>query len=64
MRRLPSSHCRGRASRYRNRALQSINREGAANFVKNADALAAKYGARFGVPQLVRDKAAKNALFA
>ncbi len=45
-------------------ALQYINSEGAAHFVKNADALAAKYGARFSVPQLVRDKAAKSELFA
>ena len=45
-------------------ALQYINSEGAANFVKNADALAVKYGARFNVPQIVRDKVAKNELFA
>ena len=45
-------------------ALQYINSEGAANFVKNADALAAKYGARFQAPQMVCDKAAKNERFA
>ena len=45
-------------------ALQYINHEGAAAFVVNADALAAKYGARFAVPQIVRDKAAQSALFA
>ncbi len=43
-------------------ALQYINNEGAAAFVKNADALAAKYGERFAVPQLLRDKAARNEL--
>ncbi len=44
-------------------ALQYINSEGPTNFVKNADALEAKYGARFKLPQLVRDKAAKGELF-
>ena len=44
-------------------ALQYINSEGAANFVKNADALEAKYGARFKLPQLVRDKATRGELF-
>ena len=44
-------------------ALQYINSEGAAHFVKTADALAAQYGARFKVPQIVRDKAAQGALF-
>ena len=43
-------------------ALQYINHEGAAAFVANADALAAKHGARFAVPQWLRDKAAKNEL--
>jgi 3-hydroxyacyl-CoA dehydrogenase/enoyl-CoA hydratase/3-hydroxybutyryl-CoA epimerase len=41
-------------------ALQYINSEGVANFVKNADALAAKYGERFAVPKLVRDKVARG----
>jgi len=43
-------------------ALQYINNEGTATFVANADALAAKHGARFAVPQWLRDKAAKNEL--
>jgi 3-hydroxyacyl-CoA dehydrogenase/enoyl-CoA hydratase/3-hydroxybutyryl-CoA epimerase len=41
-------------------ALQYINSEGVADFVKNADALAAKFGERFKVPQIVRDKAARG----
>ena len=45
-------------------ALQYINSEGAAKFVANADVLATKYGARFTVPKIVRDKAAKNEMFA
>ncbi len=44
-------------------ALQFINSEGPAHFVARADALAGKYGARFAVPQLARDKAKKNELF-
>ena len=45
-------------------ALQYINSEGAAKFVANADVLAKKYGERFAAPQLLRDKAVKNELFA
>ena len=41
-------------------ALQYINSEGVADFVKKADALAAKFGERFKVPQIVRDKAARG----
>ena len=41
-------------------ALQYINSEGVADFVKNADALAAKFGERFKVPQIVRDRAARG----
>ena len=44
-------------------ALQYINSEGVANFVKKADALAAKYGERFAVPKIVRDKAAAGGTF-
>ena len=44
-------------------AMQYINSEGLANFVKNADALEAKFGARFKLPQMVRDKAAAGGLF-
>jgi 3-hydroxyacyl-CoA dehydrogenase/enoyl-CoA hydratase/3-hydroxybutyryl-CoA epimerase len=44
-------------------ALQFINSEGGAKFVAKADALAAKYGERFAVPQLVREKAKQNQLF-
>ena len=45
-------------------ALQFINSEGLAKFVKRADELAAKHGPRFAVPKIVRDKAAKGELFA
>ena len=45
-------------------ALQYINSEGVAKFVANAGALEKKYGARFTVPQIVRDKAANNGIFA
>ena len=45
-------------------ALQFINSEGLAKFVKRADELAAKHGPRFAVPTIVRDKAAKGELFA
>ena len=41
-------------------ALQYINSEGGATFVKRADQLAAKFGARFEVPRLVRDKSARG----
>jgi len=41
-------------------ALQYINSEGLAAFVSRADALAAKFGERFKVPQLVRERAARN----
>ena len=41
-------------------ALQYINSEGSAAFVKRADQLAAKFGARFAVPRLVRDKSARG----
>jgi 3-hydroxyacyl-CoA dehydrogenase/enoyl-CoA hydratase/3-hydroxybutyryl-CoA epimerase len=41
-------------------ALQYINSEGVADFVKNADALAAKFGERFKVPQIVRDRASRG----
>ena len=41
-------------------ALQYINSEGGAAFVKRADQLAAKFGARFEVPRLVRDKSARG----
>jgi 3-hydroxyacyl-CoA dehydrogenase / enoyl-CoA hydratase / 3-hydroxybutyryl-CoA epimerase len=39
-------------------ALQFINSEGPAHFVKRSDELAAKHGKRFAVPQSVRDQAA------
>ncbi|MDC0403797.1 3-hydroxyacyl-CoA dehydrogenase NAD-binding domain-containing protein [Porticoccaceae bacterium] len=42
--------------------LQFINSIGSAAFVARADQLAAKYGERFAVPQLLRDLAATNAL--
>ncbi len=45
-------------------ALQFINSEGLADFVKNADALAARFGERFKVPQLVRQRAERNEPFA
>ena len=41
-------------------ALQYINSEGLAAFVNRADALAAKFGERFKVPQLLRERAARN----
>ena len=44
-------------------ALQFINSEGAAKFVRRADELAAKHGKRFAVPQSVRDKVAQGGLF-
>jgi 3-hydroxyacyl-CoA dehydrogenase/enoyl-CoA hydratase/3-hydroxybutyryl-CoA epimerase len=44
-------------------ALQFINSEGLEKFVKRADALAAKYGERFAVPKIVREKAAKGERF-
>ena len=45
-------------------ALQFINSVGVAKFVARADALAARYGERFSVPQLVRNKARQDQLFA
>jgi 3-hydroxyacyl-CoA dehydrogenase/enoyl-CoA hydratase/3-hydroxybutyryl-CoA epimerase len=42
-------------------ALQYIHSEGVAAFVKTADALAAKFGERFQVPQLLRERAASGA---
>ena len=44
-------------------ALQYINSEGVAHFVKRADELAGKYGERFKVPKVVRDKAAASGTF-
>ena len=44
-------------------ALQYINSEGVAHFVKRADELAGKYGERFKVPKVVRDKAAGSSTF-
>lgn len=44
-------------------ALQFINSEGPANFVEKAGALAAKYGERFEVPELVKEKAKRGELF-
>ena len=41
-------------------ALQFINSEGLAEFVKNADAFAAKFGERFKLPRIVRDRAARG----
>ena len=41
-------------------ALQYINSEGLADFVRNADLLAAKFGERFKVPRIVRDRAARG----
>lgn len=43
--------------------LQFINGYGLQKFVERADELAKKYGERFQVPQLLRDKAAKGELF-
>lgn len=43
--------------------LQYINGYGLQKLVDRADALAAKYGERFAVPQLLRDKATKGELF-
>ena len=44
---------------WRPRALQFINSEGLEKCAKRADALAAKFGERFAVPKIVRDKVAK-----
>ena len=41
-------------------ALQYIDSEGGENFVRRADQLAAKFGARFEVPKLVREKSARG----
>ena len=41
-------------------ALQFVNSEGLAKFVKRADELAAKHGPRFAVPKIVRERAAKG----
>ena len=41
-------------------ALQYVNHVGAAKFVKRADELAKKFGARFEVPKMLRDLAAKG----
>ncbi len=45
-------------------ALQYVNHVGAKKFVKRADELAKKLGARFAPPKLLRDLAAKNKLLA
>jgi len=45
-------------------ALQYVNHVGAAKFVKRADELAKKLGARFEPPKIIREKAAKDASFA
>ncbi|MEW9897724.1 3-hydroxyacyl-CoA dehydrogenase NAD-binding domain-containing protein [Chitinivorax sp. PXF-14] len=45
-------------------AIQYVNQYGLAAFVQRADALAAKHGARFAPPALLRDKAAKGEIFA
>jgi len=42
-------------------ALQFINAVGVKKFVERADTLAAKYGARFAPPKLLREKAARDA---
>jgi 3-hydroxyacyl-CoA dehydrogenase/enoyl-CoA hydratase/3-hydroxybutyryl-CoA epimerase len=42
-------------------ALQYINHVGAATFVKRADELAKKYGARFDPPKMLRELATKGA---
>ena len=44
-------------------ALQFINATGLDKFVKRADELAAKFGKRFDVPKIVREKAAKGDAF-
>jgi 3-hydroxyacyl-CoA dehydrogenase/enoyl-CoA hydratase/3-hydroxybutyryl-CoA epimerase len=44
-------------------ALQFINSEGLSNFVAKAGALAGKYGERFKVPELVREKAKRGEMF-
>jgi 3-hydroxyacyl-CoA dehydrogenase/enoyl-CoA hydratase/3-hydroxybutyryl-CoA epimerase len=44
-------------------ALQFINSEGPVKFVEKSGALAAKYGERFEVPALVREKAQRGDLF-
>jgi 3-hydroxyacyl-CoA dehydrogenase/enoyl-CoA hydratase/3-hydroxybutyryl-CoA epimerase len=44
-------------------ALQFIKSEGLEKFVKRAEVLAAKFGDRFAVPKIVRDKAAKGEIF-
>jgi 3-hydroxyacyl-CoA dehydrogenase/enoyl-CoA hydratase/3-hydroxybutyryl-CoA epimerase len=41
-------------------ALQYVNHVGAAKFVERADELAKKFGARFEVPKILREKAAKG----
>src|SRR6185369_16793655 len=41
--------------------LQFINAVGVKKFVERADTLAAKYGARFAPPKLLREKAARDA---
>ena len=43
--------------------LQYINYIGLPEFVQRADELAAKFGARFAPPQLLRDMAAKGETF-
>lgn len=43
--------------------LQFINATGLDNFIERAEELQAKYGDRFAVPQLLRDKAAKKEIF-
>ncbi len=45
-------------------AIQYVNQYGLAAFVQRAEALAAKHGARFAPPALLRDKAAKGEIFA
>lgn len=44
-------------------ALQFINHVGPRKFVQRAEALAKKYGVRFAVPAIVRDKAGNGELF-
>ncbi len=43
--------------------LQFINSVGLKNFIKRAEELEAKYGSRFNVPKLLRDKVEKGELF-
>ncbi|MCO5248437.1 MAG: 3-hydroxyacyl-CoA dehydrogenase family protein [Chitinophagales bacterium] len=48
---------------YQGGTLQFVNAYGFDKFIKRAEELQAKYGDRFAVPQLLKDKAAKGEIF-